>query len=107
VLAALLAILSVIAVWTRNQVLDIDRYVETVAPLAREPSIQDVPIDRLTDAIAAPDRTTEFVRRLLPPRADPLATTVERAVEGSARGVRELGTQVDAGLGGGPAATPS
>jgi hypothetical protein len=85
VLAALLAILSVVAVWTRNQVLDTDRYVETVAPLAREPSIQDVLIDRLTDAIAPPDRTAEFVRGLLPPRADPLATTVGTAVEGFVR----------------------
>jgi hypothetical protein len=31
VLAALLALLSALAIWTRNQVLDTDRYVATVA----------------------------------------------------------------------------
>ena len=85
VLAALLAILSVVAIWTRNQVLDTDRYVETVAPLAREPSIQDLLVDRLTGAIAPPERTADFARDLLPPRAQPLATPIASAVEGFVR----------------------
>ena len=84
-LAALLAILSVVAIWTRNQVLDTDRYVETVAPLAREPSIQDLLVERLTGAIAPADRTAELARDLLPPRADALATPVGSAVEGFVR----------------------
>jgi hypothetical protein len=41
VVGCLLAPLSVVAVWARNQVTNTDRYVETVAPLVREPAIQD------------------------------------------------------------------
>lgn len=85
VLAALLAVLSVIAIWTRNQVLDTDRYVETVAPLAREPSIQDLLIDRLSAAIAPGDRSAELARDVLPPRAEPLAATIGSAVQGFVR----------------------
>jgi hypothetical protein len=85
VLAALIAVLSVIAIWTRNQVLDTDRYVETVAPLARDPAIQDLLVDRLTAAIAPPDRTAEFARGVLPRRAEPLATPIAAAVEGFVR----------------------
>jgi hypothetical protein len=66
VLAGLLALLSVIAIWTRNQVLNTDRYVATVAPLATEPAIQDLIVDRLTATLADPDRTAEFASGLLP-----------------------------------------
>ena len=85
VLAVLIAMLSVIAIWTRNQVLDTDRYVETVAPLAREPSIQDLLVDRLTAAIAPPERTAEFARGFLPARAEPLASPIAAAVESFVR----------------------
>ena len=85
VLAALLAILSVIAVWTRNQVVDTDRYVRTVAPLATEPPIQDLLVDSLTNAIADPDRTAQFAQRLLPPRAEPLATPIAAGAESFVR----------------------
>ena len=77
--------LSVIAIWTRKQVLDTDRYVETVAPLAREPSIQDLLIDRLSAAIAPGDRSAELARDVLPPRAEPLAATIGSAVQGFVR----------------------
>jgi len=40
VLGCVLAPLSVVAVWTRNQVTNTDRYVATVAPLASDPVIK-------------------------------------------------------------------
>ena len=80
VLAALLAILSVSPIWTRNQVVDTDRYVRTVAPLATEPPIQDLLVDALTSAIADPDAHRAVRPRLLPPRAAPLATPIAAAV---------------------------
>jgi hypothetical protein len=49
VIAALLFSASVVAVFVRTQLLDTDRYVETVAPLARNPVVQDAIADRLTD----------------------------------------------------------
>jgi hypothetical protein len=47
-LVGVLAPLSIVAMWVHDQVSDTDRYVETVAPLAKERAIQDVIIDRLT-----------------------------------------------------------
>jgi hypothetical protein len=80
VLAALLALLSVVAVWTRNQVVDTDRYVRTVAPLATEPPIQDLVVEALTTKLADPARAADFARDLLPPRAEPLAAPIAAAV---------------------------
>jgi hypothetical protein len=48
VLACVLAPLSVVAVWTRNQVTNSDRYVQTVTPLASDPAIQNAIADQIT-----------------------------------------------------------
>ena len=53
VVACVLAPLSVVAVWTRNQVTNTDRYVRTMAPLASEPSIQNALANRITARIFA------------------------------------------------------
>jgi hypothetical protein len=46
-------VLSVFAIWTRNQIADTDRYVRTVAPLASEPAIQTALVDRVTTELSA------------------------------------------------------
>lgn len=51
VVGLLLGVSSVIAVFLRNQVLDTDRYVATVAPLARDPVVQDAIANRLSNEI--------------------------------------------------------
>lgn len=81
VLGGLLVLLTVLAIWTRNQVVDTDRYVRTVSPLATEPPIQRLIVDRLTTAIADPDRTASFAREVLPARAQPLATPIAAGIE--------------------------
>jgi hypothetical protein len=48
VLACVLAPLSAVAVWTRNQVTNTDRYVATVTPLANDPAIQQAITDQIT-----------------------------------------------------------
>jgi hypothetical protein len=48
VVACVLAPLSVVAVWTRNQVTNTDRYIATVSPLARDPAIQAAIADQIT-----------------------------------------------------------
>jgi hypothetical protein len=53
VVACVLAPLSVVAVWTKNQVTNTDRYVRTMAPVASEPAIQRALADRITAAIFA------------------------------------------------------
>jgi hypothetical protein len=97
VVACVLAPLSVVAVWTRNQVTNTDRYVATVSPLASDPAIQNAIADQITAQvftyIDVRGLTNEVVDALatrgLPPRlADQLqALTVPIAsgVEGFTR----------------------
>ncbi|MFC9504841.1 hypothetical protein [Streptomyces sp. NPDC057002] len=51
VLTFLLAPLAVVAAWVDSQVADTDRYVQTVAPIATEPSVQNTVTDRLTKRV--------------------------------------------------------
>jgi hypothetical protein len=51
VVACLLAPLSVVSVWARGEVTDTQRYVETVAPLAQDPAVQQAVTDRITAEI--------------------------------------------------------
>ena len=53
VVGCILAPLSVVAVWTKNLVTDTDRYVATVAPLARDPAIQNAVANKITTEIFA------------------------------------------------------
>ncbi|MFF7277826.1 hypothetical protein [Streptomyces griseorubiginosus] len=53
VLTLLLAPLALVATWVHDHVSDTDRYVRTVAPLASDPAVQNVVIDRLTDRVVA------------------------------------------------------
>ncbi|WP_318209645.1 hypothetical protein [Streptomyces sp. SJL17-1] len=51
ILAALLSVLSVVAVWADSMVADTDRYVDTVAPLARNPAVQTAVTNRAATVI--------------------------------------------------------
>lgn len=51
VLAVLLAPFAVVAAWLDSSISDTDRYVSTVAPLAADPAVQNLVIDRLTTRI--------------------------------------------------------
>jgi uncharacterized membrane protein len=53
ILGCVLAPLSVVAVWSSNQVSDTNRYVENVAPLIHEPSIQRALTDKISNEINA------------------------------------------------------
>ncbi|HET6668324.1 MAG TPA: hypothetical protein VFG98_13690 [Intrasporangium sp.] len=50
-LAALLAPLSVLATWANGQIQETDRYLETVAPLADDPAVQDAIATRMEEVI--------------------------------------------------------
>ncbi|QNE76784.1 hypothetical protein F0344_21095 [Streptomyces finlayi] len=50
-LAFLLAPLAVVGAWVDSEVSDTDRYVQTVAPIATEPSVQNTVTDRLTKRV--------------------------------------------------------
>jgi hypothetical protein len=53
ILGCVLAPLSVLAVWTANQVSDTNRYVQNVAPLIHEPAVQSALTDKITNEINA------------------------------------------------------
>jgi hypothetical protein len=53
VLACVLAPLSVASVWASTQISDTDQYVETVAPLADDPSVQTAIADEVTGLVLA------------------------------------------------------
>jgi hypothetical protein len=80
-LAALLVPTAGMAVWSRNTILDTNRYVETVAPLATEPAVIDSVAKRLTDAVFERIDVQSELQQYLPPRltfaAGPIASQVE------------------------------
>ncbi|CAB4547791.1 unannotated protein [freshwater metagenome] len=51
VLGALLLPLAALTVWSRNQILDTDRYLQTVAPLSDDPAVIDALTTRISTAI--------------------------------------------------------
>jgi hypothetical protein len=100
VVTLLLAPLAVVAAWVQETVTDTDRYVETVAPLASDPAVQKVVIDRLTNEVVrnvdvkavtdaltkvladngAPPRVVEGAAALDGPLRSVVRTVVERNV---------------------------
>ncbi len=65
VLFCISLLLSVVAVWTRNQVVDTDRYVRTVAPLASDPAIQAELEERVADRLSTQlNQFVEFDQRI-------------------------------------------
>jgi hypothetical protein len=53
VLGCILAPLSVVAVWTANQVSDTNRYIANIEPLIHEPAIQNALTDRVTTEVTS------------------------------------------------------
>ncbi|MGX1884988.1 hypothetical protein [Streptomyces sp. NPDC055287] len=95
VLAAILSILSVVAVWANSIVGDTDRYVATVAPLAHDPAIQTAVTNRATAAVLAQIDVDALVKELstaakqrgVPPRVAQLINGLSRPIES---GLKEL-----------------
>ena len=97
-LACLLAPLSVAAVWASTQISDTDRYVQTVAPLADDPAVQQAIADEVTqavlEAIDVESLSTELLTALaqqenMPPRLGALlpglAAPISNGVESFTR----------------------
>lgn len=64
VIASLLSLLSVLAVWTSDFVGDTDRYVQTMAPLATEPDIQQAVTNRVTQVVLEQIDVNALVKQL-------------------------------------------
>ncbi|MFG2633272.1 hypothetical protein ACGFX8_04740 [Streptomyces sp. NPDC048362] len=89
VLTCVLVPLALLATWVHDIVLDTNRYVATVAPLAGDPAVRDAAVHRITEAVgahvdgqrAAGDIAAWLSKEGLPPRA--------------ADAIRGLGPQLD------------
>ncbi|MEV6612948.1 hypothetical protein AB0N31_03470 [Streptomyces sp. NPDC051051] len=87
--AALLALLSVVTVWANSIVQDTDRYVATVGPLASDPDVQKAVTDRVTDVVLAQVDVDALVEQLtdaagqqgVPPRVAQLLGDLDGPIE--------------------------
>ena len=92
VLTCILVPIGVVVVWVHDIALDTDRYVSTMAPLARNPAIQDAAVNRISQAVGvrvdgeevASETAAWLAQRGLPPRA--------------AAGISMLGPQLDSAV---------
>lgn len=73
VIASIILPLGVITVWVRNMILNTDRYVSTVSPLADDPAVQNAAVDRVTTAVVDGLDLQQRAKDALPARAKFLA----------------------------------
>ncbi len=83
VLACLLAVLSVVVVFVRNEALNTDTYVSTVTPLASNPAIQAAVAKRVTDGLVAKADLQSRVEQALPRRGKFLTGPITDEVVGA------------------------
>jgi hypothetical protein len=81
VLACLLAVMSVVVVYARNQLLNTDTFVSTLAPLASDPAVQTAVATRVSDSLVAQTDLEQRVKNALPARADFLANPITSTVK--------------------------
>src|SRR4051812_41256344 len=91
VLGGVLLPVSGVAVWVRNMLLDTDRYVETVKPLADDPLIVDASADAITNALFNAVDVEGVVAGILPGEGTRLAAAIAAQVESF---VNEKATEV-------------
>ena len=81
VLGVLLSLPGVLAPWLRTQLLDTDRFVETVAPVLSEPEVVDVLATRISDRIFEEVDVDSLLEQNLPERlsfaAGPIAGQIQ------------------------------
>jgi hypothetical protein len=81
VLACLLAVVSVLAVFVRNQLLNTDAYVATMTPLASDPAIQTQVAKKVSENLIVHTDVEQRIKNALPPKAGFLATPISSGLE--------------------------
>jgi hypothetical protein len=76
---------SLIAAYVRATVLDTDRYVETMAPIAQSEDVQQAVADKLDGAITSRVDFDSLMAEALPDQADPLAPALASALQQAIR----------------------
>ncbi|MGW6918801.1 hypothetical protein ACWGB8_34015 [Kitasatospora sp. NPDC054939] len=83
VLACVMTPVSLLTVWTKSEITDTDRYVATMAPLARDPAIQAAITDRVTDEVMKYIPVGSLLDDIAPedrPRLDALLGSISQAL---------------------------
>jgi LPXTG-motif cell wall-anchored protein len=96
VLGTLALTLAAPAIWGRNLVLNTDRYVRTLEPVAHDPGVQGVVINVLDKQIQSHVDIASVVRNTLPSGASALAGPLQSAVDGLVNTVVTKFVQSDA-----------
>jgi hypothetical protein len=95
-IGALLVIVSVPAIWGRNLLLNTDRYVQTMSPLASDPGVQAGIIKAIDKQFDDNVDLEALAKQVLPPKASPLAGPLQSAAEGLVNTVATKFVQSDA-----------
>lgn len=80
VVASLLAVVSVVVVFGRNQLLNTDAYVNTVTPLASNPAIQTAVAHQVSTNLVQSTDIEDKIKNALPKKAGFLATPITNQV---------------------------
>jgi hypothetical protein len=80
VLASLVALLAILAIWLNRQALNTDNWAETSSELLEQPVIQNRIAERLTDQLFTSVDVEAAMAEILPPRAEPLAGPAANAL---------------------------
>lgn len=80
VVSCILAVVSVLVVFVRNEVLDTDSYVATVTPLASDPAIQAAVASKVSHRLVTHTDLQQRVQAALPPKAGFLAAPITSGV---------------------------
>jgi hypothetical protein len=87
VVGSVLAPIAGITVWVRNQVLNTDRYVATIAPLSKNPAIASVAAAEVTKQLYSRIDLQSEIKDVLPPRADFVAAPLASAIKSQTQNV--------------------
>ena len=78
-LSGVLLAASVVAVWSRNQILNTDSYVKTVAPMIEDSAIQGEIVDKITEAVMNVADIEQRLNGVLPEQLAVLSETVDQS----------------------------
>jgi hypothetical protein len=95
-LTVLLTLVTVPAAWARRTVLDTDNYLAVIGPLARDPAIQAVLVDRMTTQVMSLIDVQSVVSEALPDRAAFLVGPMTDAIQGFVRDKVQVALASDA-----------
>jgi len=82
VVAALLATLSVVARYARDEIINTDEYVATVTPLASDPAVQNAIAARVSTAVIEKIDIPNLINQLAQATGRPNADVIASAIAG-------------------------